>query len=130
MELSVSNAMINVRIDDHFLVRDCIELDILIIALFITKEWQYYFPNVSQVQPEGGWGLEVIFLADVRTEWDLKISLARNTQLLITWQHAYQSFLSHFLVLFPLQYCGILGEFILDKNVNMNKNYSYRTTIY
>ena len=30
---------------------------------------------------------------------------------LSTQQHAYQSFLSHFLVLFRLQYCGILGEF-------------------
>ena len=28
-----------------------------------------------------------------------------------TRQHAYQSFMSHFLVLFRLQYCGILGEF-------------------
>ena len=48
---------------------DCIEFDNLIIALFKTK-WQYYFPNVSRVQLGG------IFSAYVRTEWDLKISLA------------------------------------------------------
>ena len=28
-------------------------------------------------------------------------------------QHAYQLFLSHFLVLFHLQYCGILDEFMM-----------------
>ena len=42
---------------------------------------------------------------------------------LSTQQHAYQSFFSYFLVLFRLQYCGILGD------VTMNKNYSYPATI-
>ena len=40
-----------------------------------------------------------------------KITLRHNTQFLSNQQHAYQSFLSHVLVLFRLQYCGILGEF-------------------
>ena len=40
-----------------------------------------------------------------------QIALHPNTQLLSTQQHAYQSFLSYFLVLFRLQFCGILGEF-------------------
>ena len=42
-----------------------------------------------------------------------QLTLRPNTQLLRNWQHAYQSFLSHFLVLFPLQFCGILGEFVI-----------------
>ena len=52
-----------------------------------------------------------------------QIALRPNKHLLSNRQHAYQSFFSHFLVLF-----GHTG-WILDKNVNMNKNYSYRTTI-
>ena len=40
-----------------------------------------------------------------------QITLRPNIQLLGTQQHAYQSFLSYLLVLFRLQYCGILGEF-------------------
>ena len=57
-----------------------------------------------------------------------QITLCFNTQLLSNRQHAYQSFLSHFLVLFV---CNIVAYLvILDQNVNMNKNYSYRTTIY
>ena len=39
------------------------------------------------------------------------ITLGPNTQLVCTWQHAYQLFLSYFLVLLHLQYCAILGEF-------------------
>ena len=35
----------------------------------------------------------------------------------------------YFLLLFRLRHCGMLGEF-LDKNVNMNKNYTYPTTMY
>ena len=40
-----------------------------------------------------------------------QITLRPNIQLLSTQQHAYRSFSSYFLVLFRLQYCGILGEF-------------------
>ena len=40
-----------------------------------------------------------------------KITLRPNIQLFSAQQHAYQSFLSYFLVLFRLQYCGILAEF-------------------
>ena len=40
-----------------------------------------------------------------------QITFRPNIQLLSTQQHAYQSFLSYFLVLFRLQYCDILGEF-------------------
>ena len=40
-----------------------------------------------------------------------QITLRPNIQLLSTQRHAYQSFLSYFLVLFRLQYCGILSEF-------------------
>ena len=39
-----------------------------------------------------------------------QVNLFPSTQLLRNRQHTYQSFLSHFLVLFRLQYCGILGE--------------------
>ena len=39
-----------------------------------------------------------------------QITLRPNIQLLST-QHAYQLFLSYFLVLFCLQYCDTLGEF-------------------
>ena len=39
-----------------------------------------------------------------------QIILRPNTQLLSTRQHAYQSFLSYFLVLYRLQYCDTLGE--------------------
>ena len=35
----------------------------------------------------------------------------QHTAFLSTQQHAYRSFLSYFLVVFRLQYCGILGEF-------------------
>ena len=41
----------------------------------------------------------------------IQITLHPNIQLLSAWQHAYKSFFSYFLVLFRLQYCGILGEF-------------------
>ena len=37
-------------------------------------------------------------------------TLRANKQLLSTQQHAYQSFLSYFLVLFRLQYCDTLAE--------------------
>ena len=39
-----------------------------------------------------------------------QITLRPNIQLLNTQQHAYQAFLSYFLVLFRLQYCDTLGE--------------------
>ena len=40
-----------------------------------------------------------------------QITLRPNTQLLSNRQHAYQSFLSQFLVLFRLQNYGVLCEF-------------------
>ena len=40
-----------------------------------------------------------------------QINLRPNKQFLSTQQHAFHSFLSYFLVLFRLQYYGILGEY-------------------
>ena len=40
-----------------------------------------------------------------------QINLRPNKQLLSTQQHAYQSFLSYFLLLFHLRHFGMLGKF-------------------
>ena len=53
-----------------------------------------------------------------------QITLRPNKQLLSTLQHANQSFLSCFLVVY-----GLAG-WTLEKNIYMNMNYKYPTTIW
>ena len=53
-----------------------------------------------------------------------QITLHPNIQLLSNWQHAYQAFLSYFLVLY-----GHAG-WTLEKNIYINMIYNYSTTIY
>ena len=57
-----------------------------------------------------------------------QITLNPNIQLLSTQQHAYQSFLKLLPGFIPFTILW-LSVLILDKNVNMNKNYNYPTTI-